>query len=210
MFARTCIVCDNTSNKRLVVSKVPYFQCESCKTLFSDPLPNEGMVGGGFEIERNLYQNKERISRVEKMFGKAAVNVLDFGCGHGLLVADLISNGYNATGYDAYNPKFTKKPPKETFELVMAVEVVEHLSYPFYEFDFINRCLKPGGIFYIETSFVNVAEEEEIPLEDFEYISPSVGHSTIFSHHGLDLILALKGFVPQHHINRHVRLYRKK
>ena len=67
------------------------------------------------------------------------------------------------------------------------------------------RSLIYGGIVMVETSFIDVANEENIPLEDFFYIAPQAGHSTIFSHHGLDLLFTLKGFAPIQHWNRHVR-----
>ena len=62
----------------------------------------------------------------------------------------------------------------------------------------------------VETSFVDIAAQEGIELEDFFYIEPSVGHSTIFSHHGLDLLMATKGLPPLQHFNRNVRLFYKK
>lgn len=207
---RQCPVCNNPAPERLKKGAIPYFQCGSCKTLFCDPLDNSNMVGGGNEEARNKEQNPERIYRFERMFQRKEINVLDFGCGNGMLVNDLKSACFNADGYDAYNPLYSKLPQKDKYELVVAVEVVEHLSKPFIEFDCIYRSLKVGGVLYIETSFVDVAIEEQMPLEEFFYVSPEVGHSTIFSHHGLDLLLSFKGFIPFTHINRHVRCYRKK
>lgn len=202
-----CPACNSSSIERLVKKETKYFQCQYCGTLFSGALPNDNMVGGGFEIERNTQQNQGRLERFVSLVGKDA-KVLDYGAGHGMLVNYLKENGIIAFGYDKYNPEYNLIK-EHNFDLVSMVEVIEHLSYPFPELDQINLLLKPNGILYIETSFIDIAAEEKIPLEDFFYIDPSVGHSTIFSHYGLDILMVKKGFLPLPHINRNVRLYKK-
>lgn len=204
---KTCPVCANHSGFRLQKGKVDYYQCSNCQTLFSEPLENADMVGGGNEEQRNVEQNHLRIERINNLFRRnpADIHVLDFGCGNFRLGNDLIAAGYNCDGYDCYNPLYDKLPTKDKYDVCTAIEVIEHTSFPFAEIDVIKRSLKKGGVVMIESSFINVAEQEHIELEDFFYIEPSVGHSTIFSHHGLDLLLALRGFKPFTHWNRHVR-----
>jgi SAM-dependent methyltransferase len=208
-----CPICNNEAGLRLNKGGVEYFQCANCNTLFSDPLDNDNMVGGGNEEKRNTEQNYIRIGRVEEMtlgMRKEDVHILDFGCGHGYLVQDLREAGYiNTVGYDPYNEEFCKLPEKNKFHIVIAIEVIEHTSANFVEVDVMYRSLLPNGLVYLETSFTDIAEEEGIPLEDFFYIEPSVGHSTIFSHHGLDLLFAIKRFVPTQHFNRNARLFKK-
>lgn len=212
--SRRCVICDNESKFRLKKEMAEYFQCDNCKTLFCDAINQEGMVGGEHEIGRNETQNHIRIARVDEMiFGskKEDVKILDFGTGHGMLVRDLKEAGYpNVDGYDAYNEEFNQSIPKRNnYHIITMIECAEHLSSPFLEFDVIFRALLPGGAIMIETSFTNIAEQDGIPLEEFFYIAPQNGHSTIYSHHGLDLLMATKGFVPRQHFNRHVRLFQK-
>lgn len=202
-----CPVCGNETSVRLKKGEIEYRQCSSCETLFSDPLENSNMVGGGFEEERNREQNAERINRFKRLVGDNA-KILDFGCGHGMLVKDCIEAGLSCEGYDKYNPEFSVFN-KGRYNLISLVEVIEHTSYPFSELDEIYDKLEGNGIVYIETSFTDIAKEEGIELEDFFYISPEVGHATIFSHAGLDLLMVRKGFKPLNHINRNVRAYQK-
>lgn len=208
MANRICPCCDGSATKRLSKKGVDYFQCEKCETLFSDPIDNSNMVGGGFEEERNVQQNEERIKRFVSLVGNDS-KVLDFGCGHGLLMNDCVTAGLDCKGFDKFNPEYDKMPEGK-FNLISLVEVIEHLSFPYGEIDIAYNKLEDNGILYIETSFIDVAKEENIPLEDFFYIEPSVGHATIFSHEGLDLLMKRKGFVPINHINRNVRAYQKK
>lgn len=210
---KICPICSNQAIQRLNRGYVSYFQCANCKTLFSDPLENANMIGGEHEEGRNKEQNHLRIERINNMVkgsNKEDVQILDFGCGHGMLIADLKANGYpNVYGYDAYSDEFNVLPEKEKYHIITAVELIEHTSHPFIEIDVMYRSLVPGGAVMFETSFVDVAQQEGIDLEDFFYIAPQNGHSTIFSHHGLDLLMVLKGFIPCCHINRHVRVYQK-
>lgn len=211
MSIKRCVSCNNESYLAFKKQETEYYQCSFCKTLFSDPLPNDNMVGGGFEVERNTLQNMERIQRFNYLCG-GQINgnsILDYGCGHGYLVKDLLSIGVDATGYDKYNQEFNTLPFDKRYNVVSMVEVIEHLSAPFEELDRINDLLVWNGFLILETSFVDVAEEERIPLEEYNYISPEVGHSTIFSHFGLDVLMLQKGFHPRNHINRHVRVYKK-
>lgn len=210
---KICPVCSNHAPFRLRKDKTDYHQCSSCRFLFSAPIDQDNMVGGEHEVGRNETQNHLRIRRIEEMIlgsKKEKAQILDFGCGNGYLIKDLKNAGFpNVSGYDAFNPEFSRLPDKNTFHIVTMVEVCEHISYPFVEFDLIRRSLLPGSVLMIETSFVDVAAEENIPLEDFFYISPEKGHSSIHSHHSLDLLMVFKGFIPVQHINRHVRLFKK-
>jgi len=210
---RDCIICTNESGLRLTKGTTKYYQCSNCKTIFCDALDNDNLVGGEFEPERNEKENHLRIDRIGEIVNgidKEKVNILDFGCGHGLLIDDLRKAGYiTVDGYDAYYEPYSKLPKKEFYHVVSMVECIEHTTPPFLELDVIHRSLVNGGGLMIETSFVNIAEQEGIPIDDFFYIAPQSGHSTIFSHHGLDMLLLMKGFTPMHHFNRHVRLYKK-
>lgn len=210
---RICPVCNNQAPLRLKRQSTNYFQCTNCQTLFSDPIDQDGMIGGEHEEGRNIEQNHLRIDRIEKkltVMSKDKMSILDFGCGHGMFIADLKNAGYvNVVGYDAYNEYYSTLPRTNQFHIVTMTEVIEHTSYPFNELDWIYKALVPYGCVVIETSFIDVAEQENILLEDFFYIAPQNGHSTIFSHHGLDLLMAKKGFSTCQHFNRHVRVYQK-
>ena len=178
-------------------------------TITCGPLDQSGKVGGSGEELRNQEHNPERLHRILQLHRNP--KVLDFGCGSGMLVEFLRDNRIEAFGFDRYLKKNTKYllsgemafAPAE-FDIVTMVEVVEHLSEPYLEFEHIFHLLKPGGVVMIETTFTNWMDLWRDP-----YIDPVLGHSTIFSHQGLDEVMVEKGFEVYGHINRNVRLYKK-
>lgn len=177
-------------------------------TLTCPPLDQSGMVGGSGEQVRNQEHNPERLQRILEFHPRA--KVLDFGCGTGIFREYLTMNGVVADGYDKYDveDEFLDIAGiglnKDTYDVVTMVEVIEHLSAPYDELGSILACLKPGGILMVETSFTDWMDLQTDP-----YINPALGHSTIFSHQGLDEMMIEKGFEVHGHINRNVRVYKK-
>lgn len=187
---------------------VVYTQQEN-GTLTCRPLDQSGMVGGTGEGDRNQDHNPERLARMKEFHPNP--KVLDFGCGSGLLVEFLRRNGIKAEGYDKYLKTCTDYLfngdlafSKGHYDIVTMVEVIEHTASPYLELEDIFHVLKPGGILMVETSFTDWMEPYTDP-----YVNPSIGHSTIFSHKGLDELMITKGFEVYGHINRNVRVYNK-
>lgn len=198
-----CPCCKSDTKFAFYKEPYEYYQCTECKTIFTTkPISQEGLVGGKFEEERNS-QNQERIARAALLVGCSA-RYLDFGCGNGILVQNLLENGLRADGYDAYNKPFNEIPFGKKYNLIFLIETIEHFSHPYSELDMIMYLLAENGIVFIETSFVDTLEE---PFDNNFYITPEVGHSTIFSHKGLDTLMTSKGFNIVNPINGNVRLY---
>lgn len=202
-----CPICKYEYQALLNIGNTEYFECLNCESVY---IPNginqSGMVGGTAEIDRNKTQNLERIKRFNELV--SLTKMLDYGCGNGYLVSDCIANGINCVGYDKFNPLFNTIKSNE-FDLVSMIEVIEHTFYPFDEINEIYGLLKVGGVLYIETSFTDIASQESIPIEEFNYVNPSIGHCTIFSFKGLDILMESKGFKLNKRINRNVVTYIK-
>lgn len=168
--------------------------------IFCDEIDQSNMVGGGNEEPRNLLENPVRLERFRSLMPSDG-QVLDYGCGNGMLVKYLNENGIEAYGYDKFNPEYLKL--NVGYDLVTMIEVIEHLYTPFVEIDEIYEALNPGGQVYIETSF-----SDWLTLDD-SYIEPLVGHHVIFSHIGLTELMLSKGFKEGNHINGNARIYIK-
>lgn len=182
---------------------IKYYQ-DDYGTIFCDRLDQSGMVGGGNEEPRNEIENPIRLERIREMAtDKDPFIVMDYGCGHGLLVEYLNKNGIAADGFDKFNPEYHRKCVANTYDVITMVEIIEHLHGPFAELDDIYEALKPGGILYVETSFSDWLQFDDA------YIEPKCGHSTIWSHAGLTAMMISKGFKEGVHINRNCRIYTK-
>lgn len=194
-------ICDSNASFYCTKKGYDYYQCISTKTLFCDTkLDQNNMVGGTGEEERNTKHNKSRISMILDIMKNP--QVVDFGCGHGSFVTAMKQSGINAFGYDKFNEKFNTLPKGNT-DIVTMIEVVEHLAHPFEEFKLVYDNLKNGGYLFIETSFSDWVNEQH------PYLDPQIGHQTIFSHHGLDVLLQSFKFKPYNHLNNNIRIYKK-
>jgi len=206
---KNCPACNHASEVLFHKSGYDYYQCGYCWTVFiPGGLPQGGKIGGEHEVGRNEKENKVRIDRIKELVGKYG-RILDFGCGHGMLVNDCKLVGLDAEGYDKFNPDFDKMPEGK-FNIAVMIETIEHTTLPFEELDIIHEKLLPNGILLCETSFTDVSLEEEIPITDFFYLNVENGHCTMFSHYGMDILMKQKGFTVIPPINRNVRLYQKK
>lgn len=204
-----CTICDSPSSIIFNKKGYDYYECSHCKSIFvPEGIDQSNMVGGQHEVGRNEKENSVRIERFKELVGKYG-SIWDFGCGHAYLVKDCLNEGLDAEGYDKFNPELDKLPTRK-FNLCSMVEVIEHTHAPFNELSVIHDRLLPNGVLLVETSFTDVAVQENIPMDEFFYISAEHGHCTIFSHYGLDILMKKKGFKVLPPINRNVRLYQRK
>ncbi len=118
----------------------------------------------------NLVRNPWIIESIESKKGKNQ-RVLDMGCGGGLLSNALAKKGHRVTGIDLSEKsleiarKFDEtktaeylnanayKVPFEagTFDVVSAMDVLEHVTHPQKLIKEASRVLKPGGLFFFHT-----------------------------------------------------------
>lgn len=187
--------------KHFVKDDVQYYK-DDLNNWFCAYIKQDNLVGGEKEPERNLNEiNETRLKRVREITGKQNPSVLDYGCGNGLLVRYFQSQGIMCNGFDKFNPKFNRLQLGTNYDCVTLIEVIEHLTEPWNEVKQIKECLAPNGKVMIETSFTDWLKPDDA------YVNPSAGHCTIFSHIGLDHLMARFGFQPGVHINRNVRIY---
>lgn len=126
------------------------------------------------------------LSNEFKKLIKPETVVLDAGCGHGNYVIDENRRGISwAVGVDALETAVTNnvcldeikisnltKLPFEnnSFDIVVSLWVLEHLSEPEKVFSEISRVLKPGGVFMFATpnkNFLPLAFAQSLKLNKF-------------------------------------------
>lgn len=111
------------------------------------------------------------LSSIDERFGMNACRVLDIGCGAGFLANKLASAGHEVVGIDLSEPSLEvarKHAPSRKvqykimdahelafsdgrFDVVCAMDVLEHTPLPDQLVREASRVLKPGGLFFFHT-----------------------------------------------------------
>ncbi len=139
---------------------------------FYDTLHEKWLTSQDHPIALLRAENKARnpwIIKTLASYKKLPSNVLDIGCGAGLLLQDLAMQGCSVTGIDLSEnslevaktliPKgnFLKAPaeslpfPNASFDIVCAMDLLEHVEDPKIVIKEAARVLKKDGLFFFHT-----------------------------------------------------------
>ena len=132
---------------------------------------------------------------------------LDFGCGNGGLVKYCSDHSKaNVMGYEEgwIREKATQKgltilnhqqlsQHKGEFDVITAIEVIEHVENPIETLKTIRSLLKPGGLFFYTTGNAKPFRKK---LLKWHYLTPEV-HISFFEPTTMALALKLAGFEPE-------------
>ena len=132
---------------------------------------------------------------------------LDFGCGNGGLVRYCREQaGCDIVGFDEgwirdraaargipYLTETEVDAAAGTFDVVTAVEVIEHVTDPLSFLRRVRTLLKPEGLFFLTTGNAEVFRDR---LLQWSYTLPEI-HVSYFEPRTLDLAMAAAGFRPE-------------
>jgi len=157
-----CHICEKKSkifiNEK---TKINYYDCQDCEYIFKSA---ENYQDFKTQKKRyDLHQNKDSDKQYEAYFQhfldfvlpkiSKAKTVLDFGCGASTLLAQMLEKkGFKSTYFDPiYYPEISLDEKK--YDLIVSVEVFEHLSQPKETFAYLIEKLNTGGHLAIQTEF---------------------------------------------------------
>ncbi len=155
-----CTICQ-TQTDEFVNDDILYYHCKRCEYIFKSP-----KYYRDFDTQKkryNLHQNEEESEGYIAYFQRfldfvlplvsTPKNSLDFGCGVSSLLSKLlINNGIECDYYDPiYYPNREYKDKK--YDLIVSVEVYEHLHNPNKVFKELISLLNSGGYLAIQTEF---------------------------------------------------------
>lgn len=120
---------------------------------------------------------------------KAAIAILDYGGGAGLLAAMLRDAGFQASTYDPFS-EFNQMPSGK-FDLVTSFEVLEHVPDPKSTVaTMVSLLKKPGAILF--STLVQPPEFESVGL-NWWYAAPRNGHISLYSTQALARLFETHG-----------------
>lgn len=158
------------------------------------------------EIYNNEYWRKvdtedrsgKTLIRIKALGIRERSRILDYGCGSGKSTGCLQKAGYDACGHDiTENFEYRKNvynsigKIKGIFDVIIAIEVLEHLTNPKQFFRNINKLVNKNSILFLTTTFYDVKQGK-----DFWYIAPRNGHISIFTKRFLLLLARAYGWIP--------------
>ncbi len=170
--------------------------------------------GGSYDwIEERMKDDFGAKINLLKKFKKGRDSLLlDVGCGKGYFAAKCSESGFKAKGIDVSSSgiefaknrlgidavvgsieEYSNLPDyKESFDFVTLLATIEHLPNPLIVLHSIHNCLKPGGIFLLDTGLGNDKFEKYLAGHSQWY--DALQHLFVYSEEGLRILLEKSGF----------------
>lgn len=157
-----CPVCTASQTRLLLEAEGRrYWRCACCQASYLDPAqrPSPTAERTEYESHQNSVDDpgyrrflKPAADAVSQRVGHGA-NILDYGCGPGPALADMLSlMGFRTHLYD---PFYHPQPGalQRQYAAITCTEVVEHFHHPAQEFQRLHDLLEPGGWLIVMTRF---------------------------------------------------------
>ena len=216
-----CIYCGGES-RSWCVDSTGILECSSCGAVYKNPMPTDAQLedmykeyysesnidGSTTQMLSSQASTKNHGKFIEKML-KPGMRVLDYGAGTGDLVEALKSSNCTIDGVefskeaikvarDRYDLNFFSSlddlmEKSYEYDLILCVEVVEHLAEPGQVLKALSQLLKPGGEIYITTPNRNGLQSRLKKCNWKEAIKPF--HLVLFNYKYLKKLLVENGYV---------------
>tara|TARA_B100000579_G_C22799964_1_gene839202 strand:- start:498 stop:1535 length:1038 start_codon:yes stop_codon:yes gene_type:complete len=217
---RDCVCCNNSENLQFVFkspAKFDFLQCPNCEMVIMNPIPSQSILDKMYNSEEmidNLHgshisggvipKQLEDLNFIKKHI--ISGSLLDIGSGAGgfLLNAnkyfksqglEINKNHYKVAleaGLNVHNLYSSKFFPKNKFEIVTLLQVIEHLENPKDVIKDAHRLLDDQGYLYIACPNFNSASMK-IFREKHRHVA-TFGHINMYSLENLAIQIEQEGF----------------
>lgn len=172
---KNCLVCDSEN-----LSELPRFtssflvKCSDCGFVFSNRIPSheelENYYDSDYDVTRYFSPiTEKRYNDLLDIFEteRKTNRILDVGAGYGFFLEAAKKRGWEVYGTEISDDAITHCKEKGielmkgsvetinfgalTFDVIVTIEVIEHLNTPKSFVDKIHQLLRPDGLFYVTT-----------------------------------------------------------
>jgi len=220
----SCILCGSNAYQEIgTIKEYKIIKCAKCNFVYAHPLPKiEELIkyyGEHIPIKFKPHKGLVRkykyyflIRSIKKHFPKdKKIRLLEIGCSYGRLLSSLkLDKQFKADGIDLTNVSVeyarslglnvlkgtleSQAFPNESYDIVVALQTIEHVLDPIRELNEINRILSKEGIFIATVPCVTHIKAKIAGMK-WKYYGPP-GHLWYFSTGTFKLLLSKTGFEP--------------
>lgn len=157
----SCKICSKETTSKEILSETYHF-CQNCDFIFldesdhiSEKLEKERYLKHENSLDNEGYVDflNDFIKKSVLPYKKEVKTILDFGSGPKPVLAELLKNeGFDVTTYDYYFDKNEYYKTKK-YDLIVLVEVIEHLKDPLKILKGLKNLLNKNGKIAIRTIF---------------------------------------------------------
>lgn len=198
---KSCRICQ-TPSLLFFQNQRTFFKCPECSLVFTEDIPAK-------EAEEKHY--KDQWATTDPNFWKSQVDVLlrlidnylmptrilDFGSGSGEMTNEFLKRGYDVTPLEPMTHGYLKDQNYSAkFDVVIAVEVIEHLLKPWEELNEIENVLTPDGIVIFSSLLTNSFIDRPDAKEQFKswWYKDDPTHVSFYCTHALSKMADMKNY----------------
>ncbi len=174
---------------------IAYYRCTECEFAFTEAFDDWSAADYLAHIYNDEYalfdpnfateRPQNTCKLVQHLIHNRSVRILDYGSGNGHTARLLRQAGYaHVTEYDPFHGD-PVKPAQGGFDLVICIEVAEHVPDPLRLFAELNSYTAAHGIILLSTK--DMAEIQGNWVNDW-YVAPRNGHISFYSGRTLTLL----------------------
>ena len=198
---KSCRIC-HASSPLFFRDLRAFYKCPECCLIFTFDLP-------GKEAEETHYKNqwtttdtsfwKKQVDVLLQLIDnyRTPTRILDFGSGSGEMTNEFRQRGYDVTPLEPMTHGYLKDQNYSSkFDVVIAVEVIEHLPEPWEELNEIENVLAPDGIVIFSSLLTNSFIDRPDAHEQFKnwWYKDDPTHVSFFCNRVLSKMADMKNY----------------
>ncbi len=168
-----CRICSTLSNEFWSDHRA-FYKCPECRLIFTLDIPEKAREEAHYKkqwetTDPGFWQGQVGAMLDYVQHYNVGENILDFGSGSGEATRELQRRGFQVTPLEPMIHGYLKDQSyPEPFDLVVGIEVIEHLPDIWGELKEIEKVLVPGGILFFSTLFTNAFIDTPQEVESFK------------------------------------------